>query len=124
MRQITHDAAQAWLNNKSWRRDNTRVRRVTEDHCVVELHGHPIAWWTKTGVRTLHTFTLAGYQTRTTCERVNGLMREAGISARIYQRDFQMYINHLGKTLAFGPDAKLVFYSDPDNNRLEELEIV
>lgn len=123
MRQITRDAAQAWLNNKSWRRNNTQVRHVHDNHSVVELHGHPIAWWTKTGVHTLLTFTLAGYQTRTTCERVNGLMREAGISARIYQRDFQMYINHLGKTLAFGPDAKLVFFTDTDKC-LEELEIV
>ena len=122
MRQITRDAAQAWLNHKSWRRDNTEVCRVSDDHCQVQLHGHTIAWRTTLDGSTLHTFTLAGYQTRTTCERVNGLMREAGISARIFQRDFQMYINHLGRTMPFGPDDKLEFYTDPAHP-LERLEI-
>lgn len=122
MRQITRDAAQAWLNNKSWRRDNTEVTRVTDDHCVVRLHGHTIAWRTTVDDYALHTFTLAGYQTRTTCERVNGLMREAGIPARVFQRKYQMYINFLGKTMPFGPDEKLEFLSDPAQP-FERLEI-
>ena len=50
-------------------------------------------------------------------------MREAGISGRIYQRKYQMYIDYMGATLAFGPDAKLEFYSEP-GKPFERLEIV
>jgi hypothetical protein len=122
MRQITQDAAQAWLNGKSWRRDNTAVNVLDPGCSEVLLHGHRIASRQAIMGQPLLTFTLAGYQTRTTCERVNGLMREAGIPARIYQRKYQMYISYMGKTLAFGPDDKLEFWSDP-GRPFERLEI-
>jgi hypothetical protein len=79
--------------------NNTVAERITDNTLVVTLHGHPIVELTESGVVS---FTLAGYPTVTTRDRINSLL-PAGF--RLYQRDWEQYLStrrgeiiHVGST--------------------------
>ena len=96
-----YNGLSALLGTRRTRRigNNTEVERITANTLVVTLHGHPIVELTASGVVS---FTLAGYPTVTTRERVNQFL-PAGFS--LYQRDWNQYLStrtgeviHVGST--------------------------
>jgi hypothetical protein len=66
MRVITSKISQAFLNGTSARGVNTS----TDGHAIV-LHGHRIMWKEKGVVH----YCLCGWNTRTTRDRINGVLR-------------------------------------------------
>ena len=102
MRQITQDSVMAFVNGDNFRRDNTEVGRNTHDNGVVhfKLHGHIIA------LRVGNDLMIkgAGWQTTTTKERLNGILRAYHGDSRIYQKDFQWYLSRHGIVEDFPSD--------------------
>ena len=68
MRKITEQAAQAFNNNQSFNNSNTSVE-VSEEGTFLKLFGNTIAGKDSEGFW----ISLAGYNTKTTKERLNGL---------------------------------------------------
>lgn len=78
MRQETQKIAEAW-----WLGHSANAARTTTDGTTVYLHGNAIAWRGDGG----YYFTLAGWATVTTRERLNGILNvmgapQAGFSQR------------------------------------------
>jgi hypothetical protein len=75
MRKITTEAVQAFMNGKNYTNGNTTVQsfksNVTSDGAYTEmrLHSNKIAYQNRDGLF----ITLAGWNTTTTRERLNGL---------------------------------------------------
>lgn len=84
MRKITREAVKAFLLEKNFRKDNTKVE-VTNEGTKMFLHNNLIAKIDKNKVLSI---TNAGWQTNTTKERLNGLPG-VGIS----QKNFEWYLN-------------------------------
>lgn len=76
MRKITKECIKAFYNNTPIKRNNTEVV-VIENDTFLKLYDHTIAINSPLGLR----ITTAGYNTRTTRERLNGL-REVYLSTK------------------------------------------
>jgi len=84
MRVVTAQIMRAWSQGKSKKVGNTRT-----DGKNIWLYGNPI-------VRTVdgHVYISdGGWQTATTRERLNGVLRTMGIKAHVSQRDYALYFN-------------------------------
>lgn len=66
-----------------------KVKSTHTDGNNVWLHGNLIAW---RGTNGLVHFTLAGWNTVTTRERVNGLLRVMGVRASVFQKNHAPYM--------------------------------
>jgi hypothetical protein len=86
MRKVTREIVQAWANYQSKTIGNTST-----DGQSIYLHGNRIAW-RETASR--FGTTLAGWNTVTTRERLNGLLWFYGIPDRFAQRNFEPAIIH------------------------------
>jgi len=86
MRQITLDAVYAFMNAEKFKRDNTEVE-VFENVTVLKLFGNKIAWLFNDPERTL-TISNAGWDTKTTKERLNGIP-----GVHITQKNWQWHLN-------------------------------
>lgn len=84
MRQITQDATRAFMQRVPFNRSNTMT-----DGTTLFLHGNAIARWTGEGV-SAHDLeiSMAGWDSNTTRERLNGLPY-----VRLYQRKGTQYLN-------------------------------
>lgn len=71
-RKITQRAASAFFAGQNYRENNTEVNTYMGGLVELRLHGHTIAQYGKYGDRYIK-FTLAGYNTLTTRERLRGL---------------------------------------------------
>lgn len=91
MRKETQKIANAFVQRKA-----ARAARTTTDGKSVELHGNPIAWFTPMNTRTgLNdvAFTLAGWPSVTTRERINGILTTLGHPrVGISQRKGRQYV--------------------------------
>tara|TARA_R110002012_G_scaffold157184_1_gene318265 strand:- start:1189 stop:1530 length:342 start_codon:yes stop_codon:yes gene_type:complete len=108
MRKITSDAVDAFENFESFKRSNTSVcitkRNGEPVRASLILHGHEIAEKRKVGLK----ITLAGYNTRTTRERLNGI---SGV--HIICRNGQAFIKGGSCYQTIDDDEEIVF----DKNR-------
>ena len=84
MRKVTKQIVASWANHKALTIGNTHT-----DGQTIYLHGNAIAW--RTSADRLET-TLAGWNTVTTRERLNGILSFYGIPDRYAQRNFEPVI--------------------------------
>jgi hypothetical protein len=94
MRKITIDSINAFMGDRTFKRQNMEVQVVSYNTTGVRsqstmllLHGNVIAVRNNDSNRSMY-ITDCGWRTRTTKERLNGL---EGVN--IVQRDFQWYLN-------------------------------
>ena len=98
MRIIEKQMNTAILNRKDWKCDNTQVIYSPErDASYVMLHGNHIATINETSIE-LYT---CGYKTVTTKSRLNAILKEHGNDARIFQRNFEWFVNDMNTTVPF-----------------------
>ena len=93
MRKITRQAADAFINGRNFSRQNMTISH--EDGIArMYLHGNLIASQDGTDLR----MTLAGWNTPTTRERLNGLLDVLGkgLGPGFSQRDFEPYFGERG----------------------------
>lgn len=105
MRKITSDAVEAFENFENFRRSNTSCAHTNNYLSRMYLHGNLIAWKSKDGTLKI---TLAGYNTRTTRERLNGI---SGV--HIICRNGQAFIKGGSCYQTIDDDEEIVF----DKNR-------
>jgi len=115
MRQITQDAVIAFANDRPFRRANTEVR-VLDGGTQLLLHNNIIAARFAGSGKVM--FTLAGWGTPTTRERVNGLLQYLGHTTRVYQDKHEQFVWHQGKGHPIATDDDWYI---SDNNQLEVL---
>ena len=95
MRKITKESAKAFVNFKPYKKDNTEV---VIDHlndplgkdAKFYLHGYCIVLSGGNGV--YRNIDLCGYHTRTTRERINGVLDAWGYDFRIAQRNHEQVL--------------------------------
>ena len=105
MRIIEKQMNTAILNCKDWKNDNTEVLYSPErDASYVYLHGNHIATIGETFIE-LYT---CGYKTVTTKSRINAILQEHGNGARIFQRNFEWFVNDMNTTVPFTEGMVLV----------------
>lgn len=90
MRKITQQAVEAFNNAKSFKKSNTQIRVIKQNDggylVLFELYGNVIARRETWNGRTY--ITDAGWETKTTKERLNGLH-----GVRIAQHNYQWFLN-------------------------------
>lgn len=105
MRIIEKQMNTAILNRKDWKCDNTEVIYSPErDASYVMLHGNHIATINETSIE-LYT---CGYKTVTTKSRLNAILLEHGNGARVYQKDYEWFVNDMNTTVPFTEGMVLV----------------
>ena len=90
MRQITQDAAIAFAWDRNFKRANTEVR-VSPGGTQLLLHDNIIAARFKGGTQRV-VYTMAGWGTPTTRERLNGLLQYLGHTTRVYQDKHEQFV--------------------------------
>lgn len=83
---ISSEAAHAFLNNKNFKRDNTEVV-VDADETRMYLHGNCIA----RGDDLMIKLRDCGWQTKTTKERLNAILKQCAWDVQIYQKNFEWF---------------------------------
>ena len=115
MRQITQDAVIAFENDRPFKRANTEVK-VSDHSTKLLLHDNTIAARFKGSG--LVSFTLHGWGTLTTRERLNGLLKHLGYNTRVYQDKGVHYVWHEGQR------HQVSKYADWWINSENELEVM
>jgi len=88
MRKITREAAEAFVNCRNFNKGNTTVTHIVGSS-FMDLHGNRIA---ERMMGSPLRVTLAGWNTPTTRERLNGLLEVMGHNSdRFYQHQFEPY---------------------------------
>jgi hypothetical protein len=113
MRQITQDAAIAFANGRPFRQNNTEVR-VLNGSTQLLLHNNIVAARFAGSGKVM--FSLAGWGTPTTRERVNGLLQYLGYTTRVYQDKHEQFVWHEGKAHCIRADDD--WYISDNNNQL------
>lgn len=105
MRKVTRETARAFLAGKPKTVGNTET-----DGQSYELHGNKIAW-THGNWRVL---TLAGWNTVTTRERLNGILDLMNSEWRLSQKDFSPILRNIKNGIEVEIDSgeRLVFTQD------------
>jgi len=86
MRKITKEAVTAFLNGVPYKKSNTEVKIIDDKRKQLILFGWTIAFTDSNGLY----ISDCGYRTMTTKERLNGLLRELGITG-IWQKTIDGY---------------------------------
>jgi len=86
MRQITKESVNAFMNDKTFNKQNMSVE-ILPNVTILKLHGNAIAYRYNDPERTL-SITNCGWQTNTTKERLNALP-----NVSIQQKNFIWYLN-------------------------------
>ena len=99
MRKITEVAASAFDRDEVFKRNNTEVK-VEGHRTRLLLHGNTVATRFRESGNVL--FTLAGWGTPTTRERVNGLLAVMGYPTRVIQNKGSHFLFHQGLSQPIG----------------------
>lgn len=85
---ISKAAAQAFIERRPFRRDNTEVVVTSTSCAVLKLYGHVIGENSEAhGIR----LTMAGWGTMTTAARLNAVMLALGLGIRWFRKNWQWY---------------------------------
>ena len=85
---ISKAAAQAFIERRPFRRDNTEVVVTSPSRAVLKLHGTVIG--ENSASRGMH-LTMAGWGTMTTAARLNAVMLALGLGSRWFRRNWTWY---------------------------------
>lgn len=116
MRIITKDAGRAFIQNKPFRRANTEVR-VEGNEVRLLLHNNNIAVKDKDTGEVV--YSMCGWGTPVTRERLNGLLSLMGHATRLYQHKHAQYIFHMGQSV---PIHTGIYWCIDENYNLKEVE--
>ena len=100
MRKLEKQMNFALSNKGNWAGSNTTVRYSNETNCSsVYLHGHNIATLDHT-TKALR-LSSCGYETNTTKSRLNALLSEFKYGCRVFQKQWDWYLQNVNQTVDF-----------------------
>lgn len=85
---ISKAAAQAFIERRPFRRDNTEVVVTSTSCAVLKLHGHVIG--ENSEARGMH-LTMAGWGTMTTAARLNAVTLALGLGIRWLRKNWEWH---------------------------------
>ena len=85
---ISKAAAQAFIERRPFRRDNTEVVVTSPSCSVLKLYGHVIG--ENSASRGMH-LTMAGWGTMTTAARLNAVMLALGLGIRWFRKNWEWH---------------------------------
>lgn len=85
---ISKAAAQAFIERRPFRRDNTEVVVTSPSRAVLKSHGHVIG--ENSASRGMH-LTMAGWGTMTTAARLNAVMPALGLGSRWFRKNWEWH---------------------------------
>ena len=92
MRQITIESVTSFLNGKKFNKSNMNVE-VLPNVTILKYQGNSIAYKYNNPNKTI-AITNCGWESRTTKERLNGVIRLSGLNIKpIYQKNYQWYLD-------------------------------
>ena len=92
MNQITRESVKAFLNAKKFKKSNMSVE-VFPNVTVLKYQGNEIAFKYNDQKQTIE-ITNCGWESRTTKERLNGVIRLSGLNIEeIYQKNWKWYLD-------------------------------
>lgn len=103
---ITTESINAFLNGKDYHKDNMSVTKLDDGVTYMRLWGNPIAKMKSDGTISIST---CGWHTRTTLMRLNGLVYALGMSTRLRQKNYAVYLND-GESPFLFEDGTVVRY--------------
>ena len=116
MRKITKESSEAFVNFKSYKKDNTEVeiQKVGykyDEVATFYLHGNRIAEITRVNLPEYQKLKsvkidLCGWHTPTTRERINGILEALGYDFRIAQRNHEQVLVKTVPNFIFNPDGE------------------
>ena len=100
MRKIEQQMNRAIVNSNNWSNSNTFVEYNSNTDCsTIVLHRTAIAVWDhKNQALKLNT---GGWATVTTKSRLNAILDQLMYGAKVFQRDFNWYLNYNNQTHDF-----------------------
>ena len=100
MRKLEKQMNFALSNKSNWAGSNTTVRYNDNTNCSsVYLHGHQIA--TLDHHSNALKLSSCGYQTNTTKSRLNALLSEFKYGCRVFQKQWDWYLQNVNQTVDF-----------------------
>ena len=100
MRKIEQQLNSALLRKANWSGSNTTVSYNELTNCSsVYLHGHQIA--TLDHHSNALKLSSCGYETNTTKSRLNALLSEFKYGCRVFQKQFNWYLQNVNQTVDF-----------------------
>ena len=100
MRKIEQQMNRAIVNKNDWSNSNTKVNYNSNTDCSsVYLHGNQIA--TVDHNTNAVKLSSCGWQSVTTKSRLNAILDQLITGARVFQRDFNWYLNYNNQTHDF-----------------------
>lgn len=107
MRNISRVIANAFADRRSKSISNTHT-----DGEGFYLHGHKIAFWDEDHNGEILSFSMCGWGTVTTRERLNSLFHVLGFNMSIYQKNFEQMLRFKGQDVAIGDLQQVNFHID------------
>jgi len=100
MRKLEKQMNFALSNKGNWKGSNTEVEFNSNTNCSsVYLHGHQIA--TLDHSNQALKLSSCGYQTNTTKSRLNAILEEVNYGCRVFQKQFDWYLQNVNQTVDF-----------------------
>jgi len=109
MRNISRVIATAFRDRRTKSISNSRT-----DEFGYYLHGHKIANWDKDHNGKILSFSLCGWGTVTTRERLNSLFRVLSYPISIQQKNYNQVLNFKDKSLVIDSDTAINYHVDLD----------
>ena len=100
MRKIEQQMNRAIANKADWSSSNTRVEYNNNTNCSsIYLHGHQIATYDHNNQAVK--LSSCGWQTVTTKSRLNAILDEVKYGCRVFQKQFDWYLQTNNQTVDF-----------------------
>ena len=114
MRKIERAMNSAVINRTNWSKSNTTVCYNDSTNCsTISLHGHNIA--TVDHNTKAVKLDSCGYETVTTKSRLNALLSEVMYGAKVFQKNWNLFVSMYNQTESFSDGMILLDHG----NRLE-----
>jgi hypothetical protein len=101
MRDISRKVCGAFVNRQA-----ARLKSTATDGTSLTLHGHEIARWREDGTLI---FTLAGWNTPTTRDRLNTVFHFAGMPLRVHQLKHMPYVRNYYQQESTGIETREIY---------------
>lgn len=100
MRKIERAMNSAVISKTNWSKSNTTVCYNDASNCsTISLHGHNIA--TVDHNTKAVKLDSCGYETNTTKSRLNALLSEVKYGCKVFQKNFDWFVNYQDETASF-----------------------
>jgi len=109
MRNISRVICNAFMNGR-----DKYISNSSSHDDALWLHGHKIAFWDEDNNGKILSFSMCGWGTPTTRERLNSLFQVLGYDMSVYQKNWSQIFRFKGQDIEIEDDGLVNFHIDLD----------